>query len=88
MNLDKYVGARLRRLRQDNQLDRRRLAEILGTDRDTYAAYEVGAQAISARVLFELACHFDVQVTYFFEGFEGVSANGPVPLPDSLRPKR
>lgn len=71
MNLDKFVGSRLRRLRQQEQVDRRHLAELLGADLETYAAFETGSRPLSAKTLFELACYFDVQVTYFFEGFEG-----------------
>ena len=88
MNLDKFVGSRLRRLRHQQQIDRRRFAELLGADPETYAAYETGAQPLSAKTLFELACHFDVQVTYFFEGFEGEGGRTLPQLRKRVTPKR
>lgn len=88
MNLDKFVGSRLRRLRQREQIDRRRLAELLGADLETYAAYETGSRRLSAKTLFELACHFDVQVTYFFEGFEGDDPRSQTPSKGCTTPGR
>ena len=88
MNLDKFVGSRLRQLRQRQQIDRRRLAEALGTDLETYAGYETGSRPLSAKTLYQLACHFDIHVTYFFEGFEGEGMRSSPPLQSRLAPKR
>ena len=81
MILDAYVGLRLRQLRQNRRADRERVSSDLGIASDVLSEYELGQRTIPARLLFGLACHFDVRLEYFFEGYEPVMPHSLSPLP-------
>ncbi len=60
------VGARLRSLREGQQLSQEGLGELVGIDRKTVNRYEVGARAMNIDRAHALADALDVPVSWFF----------------------
>lgn len=71
--IDGYVGLKLRDLREVRACDPERLAAILSINLEALSAYENGLKRIPATVLLDYCMHFDVPITYFFDGFERVN---------------
>ena len=72
--LDRYIGQRLRQLRHNCCADPARVSEELGIKNETLSAYEQGRASIPARSLFDLACRFNVPISYFFDGYEPLAS--------------
>jgi transcriptional regulator with XRE-family HTH domain len=69
--IDKFVGVRLRERRILLGLSQRDLAESLAlTTQQMVAKYELGKNAVSAALLYEIAGVLGTSVDYFFDGFE------------------
>ena len=68
--IDRYVGCRLRNMREVSAVDPERLAVILSINLEALSAYENGLQPIPATVLLDYCLHFVVPITHFFEGYE------------------
>jgi transcriptional regulator with XRE-family HTH domain len=65
---DLVVGANVRQLRADAGLTLSELAEALGISHQQLQKYEIGANRISAGMLYELARFFVISVDQLFEG--------------------
>ncbi len=72
--IDALVGRRLRQRRWMTGLTRQELAERAGFQPGEIESYEVGADAVVASRLWEIAAALNVPVTYFFEGADGIPA--------------
>ena len=70
MHIDRYVGLRLRLLREAQVAEPDRLAAILSINLEALSAYENGLKPIPATVLIDCCLHFDVPITHFFDGYE------------------
>ena len=70
MRIDRYVGSRLRQLRERYSADPERLAAVMSINLEALSAYENGLRQIPATVLIDYSLHFDVPITLFFEGYE------------------
>ena len=70
MSINRYIGRRLRELREAKGDSPEKIANILSISLERYAAFELGRVRITARHLFDLCCHFEVPVTYFYDGYE------------------
>ena len=57
--------ARIRGLREDNDLTQEQLAKVLGTSQTMYARYERGANEIPVRHLCTLCWFYNVSADYF-----------------------
>ncbi len=55
---------RLRDLREDNDLNQKELADVLGVHQTTYSSYEIGKLSLTADVLIKLAKYYKVSVDY------------------------
>ncbi|WP_311408589.1 LexA family protein [Liquorilactobacillus uvarum] len=66
MELSKYVGSKIRELRESRGMDQDTLASKLKTTRVTISRYETGARKANQDVLFQLADIFKVSINYFF----------------------
>lgn len=76
MELSKYVGSKIKDLREKHGMDQQTLAEKLDTSRVTISRYESGARKANQDVLFKLAKLFNVNINYFFPSIENeVSIN-------------
>ncbi|SOC21456.1 helix-turn-helix domain-containing protein [Thalassospira xiamenensis] len=65
--LDKFVGIRLRALRNTHGLSQEKLGEMIGLTFQQVQKYESGANRISASRLYEIAQAFSVDINFFFE---------------------
>lgn len=65
---DKHIGQKLRELRNRHKLSLQQLAGKFGIAYQQLQKYETGANRISARALYVMACYFKVPVSYFYEG--------------------
>ena len=70
MSLDRFIGCRLRELREHRAVEPEKIANLLSIPLELYAAFELGRMPISARHLYDLCHYLDVPVTFFFEGYE------------------
>lgn len=76
MELSKFVGSKIKDLREKHGMDQQTLAEKLDTTRVTISRYESGARKANQDVLFKLAKLFNVNINYFFPTIENeVSIN-------------
>jgi len=66
MDINKYVGARIRYFRQKRNITQGELAEFLQTTTQTISRYEKGDRRIDQDVLFRIAKYFKVSVNEFF----------------------
>lgn len=66
MELSKYVGSKIKSLREKHSMDQQTLAEKLNTTGVTISRYESGARKANQDVLFKLAKLFNVNINYFF----------------------
>ncbi|WP_294760519.1 LexA family transcriptional regulator [uncultured Lactobacillus sp.] len=70
MDLSKYVGSKIKNLREHHGMDQQTLADKLDTSRVTISRYESGARKANQDVLFKLAKLFNVNINYFFPTIE------------------
>lgn len=66
MELKKYIGSRIRDLRNQKGIEMERLAEMLNTTKQTVSRYELGERQANQDILFKLAAILDVSVDEFF----------------------
>jgi transcriptional regulator with XRE-family HTH domain len=69
-DIDIHVGARLRNRRTMLGLSQEALAKSVGITFQQVQKYEKGANAMSAKRLYEFATFMRVPVAYFFEGLD------------------
>ena len=55
---------RLKDLREDNDLNQKELADVLGVHQTTYSSYEISKLSLTADVLIKLAKYYKVSVDY------------------------
>src|ERR1700760_4951898 len=72
--VDDHVGERIRVRRTELGLTQEELARRLGISYQQVQKYETGANRISAGRLYEIAVELNVDVAYFFEGFNSERA--------------
>lgn len=66
MDINKYVGERIRHYRKRNNLTQEELAEMLKTTSQTISRYETGALEANHNTLFQLADYFKININDFF----------------------
>lgn len=59
--------ARMRALREDNDLTQAQVAQVLGTSQTMYARYERGANELPIRHLMTLCQFYNVSADYFLQ---------------------
>jgi transcriptional regulator with XRE-family HTH domain len=64
-----HVGTKLRNIRLKKQLNQSKVASEINVTFQQIQKYEKGANGLSAFLMGSLAHFFDVQVSYFTEGF-------------------
>ena len=79
IDVDAYLGRRLRRRRRSLGLSQQALAQAIGARFQQIHKYETGENRISAARLWALANALGVSPDYFFEGLR--EAAGRVPAP-------
>lgn len=66
MDVNKYIGNRIRELREQRNLKQDDLAEYLHTTSQTISRYEIGDRKTNQDVLFKLAEYFKISINDFF----------------------
>jgi len=77
-HIDNYVGERIRERRTELGRTQEELGRALNISYQQVQKYETAANRVSAGRLYELARELEVDVAYFFEGFESRSAPKPM----------
>ena len=72
IEIDYYIGKRLRRRRRVLGLTQQQLGDRLGIRFQQVQKYECGANRISAARLWYLANALETDIKYFYDGFEEV----------------
>ena len=66
MEISRYVGNKIKTLRESKDMTQDQLAEMLGTTRQSISRYEIGERKVNQDILFELAEIFKVSINEFF----------------------
>lgn len=66
MEINKYIGSKIREFREKRNLTQDDLAEYLKTTAQTISRYEIGDRKTPQDVLFKLANYFNVSINTFF----------------------
>ena len=66
MNINKYIGNKIRELREKRNLTQEELAEYLNTTSQTVSRYEIGDRKTNQDILYKLAEYFKVSINDFF----------------------
>lgn len=76
--IDLHIGRRLRRRRRLLSLTQQQLGDRLDIRFQQVQKYECGANRISAARLWQLATALEVEVSYFYDGYEEGAESRPV----------
>ena len=66
MEISRYVGNKIKTLRESKDMTQDQLAEMLDTTRQSISRYEIGERKVNQDILFELAEIFKVSINEFF----------------------
>ena len=66
VDINKYIGGKIREFRTRKNITQEELAEYLKTTPQTISRYEIGDRKTNLDVLFELANYFNVSINDFF----------------------
>lgn len=66
MDINKYVGGKIREFRKKKKVSQAELGKFLGVNQNTVSGYEKGEWEVSNKNLFKLADYFGVKVSDFF----------------------
>lgn len=66
MELKKYVGNKIREIREKRGFTMDELADRLGTTKQTVSRYELGDRQANQDILFKLSDIFNVSIDFFF----------------------
>lgn len=66
MDVNKFIGSKIRRFREIKNITQEELAEYLETTPQTISRYEIGERRTNNDILFKLAEYFDISINEFF----------------------
>ena len=72
MELNKYIGGQIKKLRENRGLNQEQFADVLETTKQTVSRYEKGDRKTSQDTLFLLSRKFNVELDYFFPPIDEV----------------
>ncbi len=75
MDINKYIGNKIRSFREQKNLTQEEVAEYLNTTPQTISRYEIGDRKTNQDVLFKLAEYFKVSINDFFPPLSFDNAN-------------
>ena len=70
MEINKYVGSKIKEYRQNKGITQQELAEYLNTTSQTVSRYEGGILETNNNILFKLAEYFNISIDDFFPSFD------------------
>ena len=82
--VDVHVGKRIRHRRWMTGTTQQQLAESVGIKFQQIQKYETGMNRVSASRLWDIASALGVEVSFFFEGYEGAAAEHAEGLPGDV----
>lgn len=68
--LDRHIGQRLKKLRQQEGVSAQLLAETIDSTQQQISRYENGHNKLSATQLYRVASAFGVPVSWFYQGYQ------------------
>ncbi len=68
-SVDIYVGKKLKNLRTELNLSQQAIGKIIGVSYQMIQKYENGSCRLGPNGLIKISQHFNIPVTYFFDGF-------------------
>ena len=71
---DHSLAARMKRLREENQLTQRQVADVLNLERSSVAKYELGQSTPNPETLLKMSKIFNVSVDYLVGGLLSVES--------------
>jgi transcriptional regulator with XRE-family HTH domain len=77
--VDRHVGERIRHSRTEMGLTQEDLGRVLQISYQQIQKYETGANRISAGRLFEVGRALSVDISHFFEGYDGARPSSALP---------
>lgn len=75
MDINKYIGNKIRSYREQKNLTQEEIAEYLNTTPQTISRYEIGDRKTNQDILFKLAEYFKVSINDFFPPLSFDNAN-------------
>ena len=66
MDINKYIGNKIRNFREQRSLTQEEIAEYLNTTPQTISRYEIGDRKTNQDILFKLAEYFKISINDFF----------------------
>ncbi len=75
MDINKYIGNKIRTYREQKNLTQEEVAEYLNTTPQTISRYEIGDRKTNQDILFKLAEYFKVSINDFFPPLSFDNAN-------------
>jgi repressor LexA len=75
MDINKYIGNKIRNFREQKNLTQEEVAEYLNTTPQTISRYEIGDRKTNQDILFKLAEYFKVSINDFFPPLSFDNAN-------------
>ena len=79
LRVDRHVGERIRHRRAEMGLTQEDLGRVLEISYQQIQKYETGANRISAGRLFEVSRALTVEVSYFFDDYDGAKPAATLP---------
>ena len=77
--VDDHVGERIRERRTELGRTQEELGRALGISYQQVQKYETAANRVSAGRLYELSRELEVEISYFFDGYEEGAPGKPMP---------
>lgn len=78
LEINKYVGAQIRKWREAKNYTQDDIAAILEVSKQTVSRYETGAREANQDVLFKLANTFKISINEFFPPLESAQATNKI----------
>lgn len=75
MDINKYIGEKIKKYRIDKNITQEELGEYLNTTSQTISRYESGKLGTNQDVLYKLANYFKISINNFFPNIEGVGSD-------------
>src|SRR5271167_4625999 len=79
LSIDRHLGERIRHRRVEIGLTQEDLGRILDISYQQIQKYETGANRIGAGRLFEVGGALAVDISYFFDGYDGAKLASSLP---------
>lgn len=75
MDINKYIGEKIKKYRMEKNITQEELGEYLNTTSQTISRYESGKLGTNQDVLYKLAQYFKISINNFFPNIEGVGSD-------------